>query len=317
MKKRTIIASTISAATLAAGISVFHYFSDMAVARKQPKIPFPVQQLIDRSQDDDLFDPVVAELQEEIRKIPFEVLSQQSKDGLLLKGRLYLPENPRRIIVFMHGWRSSWQKDFSVVVKPLLEQECALFFADQRSHGQSEGKYITYGIREKEDCVLWAQQLSRRFPQLPLYLWGLSMGSTTVMLAAGEPEIPQHLCGVIADCGFTNPMEEIRHLIRHKVPGGATPISQLYRHHIRHRCNFDLNTVDTQKVLMQTDLPILFFHGAEDRFVPTEMTFRNYMATKGPKEMVIVEGAVHSKSFHIDPKGCMNKVSEFFRKYDN
>lgn len=315
-KKRTLIASTISAAAIAAGAGVFRYFSDMAVARKQPKIPFPVQLLINRSQDDDLFDPVVAALQEDIQKLPFEPLSQISKDGLLLKGRLYQPKTPQRIIVFMHGWRSSWQKDFSVLVQPLLDKNCALFFADQRAHGQSEGEYITYGVWEKEDCVLWAQQLAQRYPHLPLYLWGLSMGSTTVMLAAGEKQIPSQLCGVIADCGFTNPMEEIRHLIRHKIPGGAIPISRIYRRHIQHRCDFDLNAVDTRTVLKKTEPPLLLFHGTEDHFVPMEMTFQNYMAAKGKKEMVLVEGAVHGKSFPMDTKSCLNRVCEFFRKYD-
>lgn len=315
-KKRTLIAATVSATAISAAAGVFRYFSDMAVARKQPKIPFPIQMRIDRSQDDDIFDPIVAALQEEIQKLPFETLSQTGNDGLLLKGRLYLPRNPERIIVFMHGWRSSQQKDFSVLVQPLLDKNCALFFADQRAHGQSEGEYITYGVREKEDCVLWAQQLARRFPQLPLYLWGLSMGATTVMLAAGEPEIPIQLCGIIADCGFTNPMEEIQHLIRHKIPGGAIPISRIYRHHILRRCDFDLNAVDTRDALAKTEAPILFFHGAEDHFVPTEMTFQNYIAAKGSKEMVIVEGAVHSKSFSVDPEGCLNKVGEFFRKHD-
>ncbi|MBR5329719.1 MAG: alpha/beta hydrolase [Firmicutes bacterium] len=316
MKKRTIIAGTISAATVAAGVSVFRYFSDMAVTRKQPRIPFPVQILIDRSQDDDLFDPVVEALQEDIRDIPFEELTQESNDGLLLKGRLYLPENPKRIIVFMHGWRSSWQKDFSIVVLPLLEMGCGLFFADQRAHGQSEGEYITYGVKEREDCALWADLLGQRFADLPLYLWGMSMGSTTVMMAAGQRGLPDHLRGVIADCGFTNPMEEIRHLIRHKVPGGANAIATLYRHHILHRCGFDMDAINTRDVLAKTEIPFLFFHGEEDRFVPTEMTFRNFVATASEKEMVIVEGAVHSKSFHMDPERCLNKVSAFFEKHD-
>ena len=38
MKKRTIIAGAISTATVVGGVSIFRYFSDMAVARKQPKI---------------------------------------------------------------------------------------------------------------------------------------------------------------------------------------------------------------------------------------------------------------------------------------
>ena len=74
MRKKTIIFGAISTAAAIGGVSVFRYFSDMAVARKQPKIPYPVQFFIDRSQDDDLFDPVVAALQEDIKEIPYEIL---------------------------------------------------------------------------------------------------------------------------------------------------------------------------------------------------------------------------------------------------
>lgn len=316
MKKKSIIFGAVTAATAVAGVSVFRYFSDMAVARKQPKIPFPVQFFIDRSQDDDLFDPVVAALQEDIKEIPYEILSMVSADGLTLKGRLYTPQNPKRVIVFMHGWRSSWQKDFSVHVMPLLEMDCALFFADQRTHGQSEGEYITYGVREKEDCVLWANRVAALFPELPMYLWGMSMGATTVMLASGERGLPKEVRGIVADCGFTNPKEQLEHLMKRKITIATKPVSELYRHHILHRCHFDLDDFHTEEVLKKTKYPFLFFHGGDDRFVPTEMTFRNYLACGGEKEMVIIDDAVHCKCFHIDAELCLAKAAAFFERND-
>ena len=316
MKKKSIIFGAISTAAALGGVSVFRYFSDMAVARKQPKIPYPVQFFIDRSQDDDIFDPVVEALQEDIREIPYEKLDLVSGDGLLLRGRLYTPEKPKRVIVFMHGWRSSWKKDFSVHVMPLLAMGCALFFADQRSHGESEGEYITYGVREKEDCVLWANRLADLFPELPMYLWGMSMGATTVMLASGERGLPPQLRGIIADCGFTNPQEQLEHLMKRKITIATTPVSTLYRYHFMHRCHFDLDDFRTDEVLKKVKYPILFYHGGDDRFVPTENTFRNYLAAAGEKEMVIIDDAVHCKSFHIDSELCLAKAESFFEKYD-
>ena len=203
MKRKVIFGAAVTASLTAVGMGVFRYFSDMAVCRQRPQIPKWIQAVIDRGQDDDVFRPVVRSLTEDIAELPFEEWTQVSADGLLLKGRLFRPKEPKRLILLMHGWRSSWQKDFSVLVKPLLAMDCALFFADERAHGESEGAYITYGVKEKDDCVLWARRLAKEFPSLPLYLWGMSMGATAVMMASAEKDLPPTLRGVVADCGFS------------------------------------------------------------------------------------------------------------------
>lgn len=316
MKKKMVLGAAFTASLAATGFGVFRYFSDMAVTRDRPRIPALIQMVIDRGQDDDLFRPLVCSLSEEIKALPFEEFTQVSGDGLLLKGRLFSPERPKRVILFMHGWRSSWQKDFSVLVKPLLAMDCALFFADERAHGESEGAFITYGAKEKDDCVLWARQLAEKFSDLPLYLWGMSMGATTVMLASAESELPSAVRGVISDCGFTNGREELEHLVRQKLGRGEKQIIGAYRRHFMRRCGFDLDGFHTEEALAKTKLPFLFFHGKDDDFVPTEMTGRNYAAAAGEKEMVLIDGAMHCKCFYLDGETCFAKVAAFFEKYD-
>lgn len=316
MKKKMVLGAAVTA-SLAAGVGAFRYFADMAVTRRRPQIPGLIQKLIDRDQDDDLFSPVVRSLMAEIEELPVEERTQLSDDGLILKGRLFRPEEPKRLILFMHGWRSSWQKDFAVLIKPLLAMDCALFFADERAQGESEGAYMTYGVKEKDDCVAWARSLSGAFPKLPLYLWGMSMGATSVMLASAEENLPSSLRGIIADCGFTSPREELEHLVRQKLGRGEKAVIDVYRRHFIRRCDFDLDSVNTEEALSKTGLPLLFFHGNDDDFVPTEMSRRNYAAAAGEKELVLVDGAVHCKSFYVDGETCFAKVEDFFAKYDN
>ena len=316
MKRKAIFGAAVTASLTAVGVGAFRYFSDMAVCRQRPQIPKWIQAVIDRGQDDDVFRPVVRALTEDIAELPFEEWTQVSADGLLLKGRLFRPKEPKRLILLMHGWRSSWQKDFSVLVKPLLAMDCALFFADERAHGESEGAYITYGVKEKDDCVLWARRLAKEFPSLPLYLWGMSMGATAVMMASAEKDLPPTLRGVVADCGFSNPKEELEHLVRRKLGRGEKPIIAAYRRHFKDRCGFDLDGFRTEDALAKTDLPFLFFHGKDDDFVPTDMTRRNYAAAAGEKEMVLIDGAVHCKCFYVDGETCFSKIAAFFEKYD-
>lgn len=45
--------------------------------------------------------------------------------------------------------------------------------------------------------------------------------------------------------------------------------------------------------LRQLDLPVLIVHGAQDTVVPPEMAQRLYEAARGPKRLILVEGAGH------------------------
>ena len=47
--------------------------------------------------------------------------------------------------------------------------------------------------------------------------------------------------------------------------------------------------------------PMLFIHGAKDTFVPTKMVYQNYKAAAGPKELWVVPGAKHARSFATHP----------------
>ena len=60
---------------------------------------------------------------------------------------------------------------------------------DQRAAGESEGKYIGFGVLESRDCCLWAQYIAKRFgPDQKIILAGLSMGASTVLMATAHHE---------------------------------------------------------------------------------------------------------------------------------
>jgi pimeloyl-ACP methyl ester carboxylesterase len=52
--------------------------------------------------------------------------------------------------------------------------------------------------------------------------------------------------------------------------------------------------MDLLDKLARLDLPVLVVHGADDTIVPPEMARRLYAAARGPKRLVMVEGAAHS-----------------------
>ena len=60
---------------------------------------------------------------------------------------------------------------------------------------------------------------------------------------------------------------------------------------------------------------MLFIHGAKDNFVPTEMVYRNYRATEGSKELWVVPGAAHAKSYATHPSEYRRHLTKFLDHY--
>ena len=70
------------------------------------------------------------------------------------------------------------------------------------------------------------------------------------------------------------------------------------------------------EALKNTDIPVLFIHGTDDRFVPVEMTYENYKACASEKQLLIVPGAGHAMSYMTDKAAYENAVEMFWGKYD-
>ena len=47
--------------------------------------------------------------------------------------------------------------------------------------------------------------------------------------------------------------------------------------------------------------PMLFIHGSDDTYVPTEMVYKLYNAKAEPNEIYISQGSAHADSYHDNP----------------
>lgn len=260
-------------------------------------------------------------------------LTLQSRDGLRLRGH-FLPGagEVKRVLVCVHGFHSSGFHDFGCVAPFYHAIGCNLLILDQRAHAGSGGKFLTFGAKERFDVRDWAQYAASMEENrgLPLYLDGVSMGCTTVLLA-GALDLPATARGIIADCGFTNPWDILRHVEKRWF--GLPPFPLLYLTDLYCRClaGFRLRDpeVDTRTALRQIRLPVFFLHGAKDNFVPTQMGIRNFeaaregAAARGAEQgaapcttLRIVEGAGHAESYLVDRAGCEDAIRLFFTEND-
>lgn len=242
-----------------------------------------------------------------------ERVETRSFDGLRLVARLIQKENARGVAILFHGYRSAWNIDFACAFSTYYDLGFSLLVVDERAHGESEGRNLTFGVRERRDVLTWINYVNQRFgEQTPILLAGLSMGSATVQMACGL-DLPQNVRAVVADCGYTSPYEIVRHVFRdwHK-PLWLLPPLQLY---CRLFGGFGMKEYSTLTAQRHNHIPTFFAHGGDDDFVPCEMTQRNYEACAAPKKLFTVPTAGHGKSFLVDREGYIREVTAFLDQY--
>lgn len=247
---------------------------------------------------------------------PLETVTVTSHDGLLLVGHWHCPPNPRRVIVAMHGWRSNWAQDFGLIAPFWEENGCAVLYAEQRGQGNSGGEHMSFGLLERYDCLEWIRWAEQKTGgALPLYLGGISMGATTILMTAGF-ELPPCVKGIVADCGFTAPHAIWKHVVERNLhlPYGiyaaaAKSISQ-------RKLKIPIHSYSCPEALKHCTVPVLFIHGTDDRFVPVSMTYENYKACEAPKRLLVIPGAGHGMSYPTDPDTYQKEVLRFWAEND-
>lgn len=245
----------------------------------------------------------------QVRQMQHEDVQITTFDGLVLKGKYYEYAPGAPIELMFHGYRGTAEKDLCGGVQRCFRLGHSALLVDQRGSSKSQGNVITFGVKEHKDCLRWVEFMRGRFGEdAKIILCGISMGATTVMLAAGE-ELPSCVVGVLADCGFSTAKDIICKVIRSMglPPKLAYPFVWLGG---RIFGGFDLRQSDAPAALGRSRVPVLLFHGTGDDFVPYEMSEENYAACASPKKLVLVANAGHGLSYLFDKEGYLAAVRQ-------
>lgn len=305
--------ATVGAAVLGA---IHHYTTKylmkLAIDREGPKSAAKNKEKLMSSGDMSETVAAIMDAAQLLEATEHEQVEITAQDGIRLIGHWYCPENPKRVIVAMHGWRSNWSQDFGMIAPFWLNNDCAVLFAEQRGQGNSGGDYMGFGLLERYDCFDWIGLVNERTNgRLPIYLGGVSMGATTILMTAGF-ELPENVKGIVADCAFTSPHAIWKHVVENNfhLPYGL--YSRAAKDICEKRIQVSSDSYSTTEALANCKVPVLFIHGTDDNFVPVEMTYKNYKACASDKRLFIVPGAEHGMSYLVDKQGYENTVKEFW-----
>lgn len=245
------------------------------------------------------------------REMPYTEMEISSFDGLILRGRYYEKEKGLPTELQFHGYRGDSDRDLSGAILRAFAVGRNALVIDHRGAGRSEGHVITFGIREKRDCLAWIDHAIAYFGKdVRLHLTGISMGAATVLLASGEP-LPKNVEGVLADCPYSSAKEIIKKVIR-DMGLSAGLLYPFVRLGARLFGGFDLEETSPIEAVRRARVPIIFYHGDADGFVPCEMSERLFdVCASEKKRLIKVKGADHGLAYSADKEYYLSTLRAF------
>ena len=253
----------------------------------------------------------ILSLLKEMDTLTYESISITAFDGVILYARYYHVRNDAPLQIQFHGYRGSAFRDFCGGHKLAREAGYNILLVDQRAHGKSGGNTITFGIKERYDCLSWVNYALERFgKETPIILSGVSMGAATVLMAS-ELNLPDHVIGIIADSPYSSPDEIIRKVCREDM--GLPPAIAMFFIRLGAGIfgHFDLKSADAVNAVCHTKIPILLLHGESDRFVPCDMSKEIAENASGRIIRETFPGAGHGISYIVDPDRYSIIVNRF------
>lgn len=250
---------------------------------------------------------------EEVRS-NMEEVSITSAEGLHLAGHIYRQnEASNQWAVLAHGYQGS-EEGMHPTARRYYEAGYNVLTFDQRAMDDSEGKYITMGIKESDDLILWLEALVSHHPDAEIITHGVSMGAATVLMASGKEDFPNEVKAVIADCGYSSVWGVFESELYQRFELSDFPFLHMASLVAIPRVGVNLfsHEGDVAHYTSQSDTPTLFIHGTADDFVPYPMVYELFEAhPTEEKEVYIVEGAGHAEAEYLNPEEYYQTIFNF------
>ncbi len=256
---------------------------------------------------------------QQIKDDVMEEVSITSSDGLKLKGKLF-KFNPatKKVCIGFHGFHAYGLRDMARFAPLYKSLGYDYLIIDQRTHNASEGKYITFGVNERYDGLLWIKEIIRRYGEdVQIVIHGVSMGAATVLMISGLKELAEQVKFVIADCSYSNMYDETEYVMKKDGAGNLQRKLQLaftmFYGKVFVGCTIkEASPIDAVK---NSKVPALLIHGKEDDYVPYYMLDAIDQAYAGEHHTYRVNGAAHAMSYVEDPEGYNHEIITLLNKY--
>jgi len=178
-----------------------------------------------------------------------------------------LPGESRGTILMLHGHRGIKENHF-----PIAERFCAAGFHcivfDSASNGASDGRYCTFGVREKYDAIsvvdtaiahFGAEKIGR------LGVFGYSRGGAEAIQTTA---LEKRIGACVAVASFSGLERLLKEIVAREFGAEAVRFAPLVGLVCQYRAGFHPSEVTPAEVATTVDCPLMVVHGTGDTYIP-------------------------------------------------
>ncbi|WP_163536150.1 alpha/beta hydrolase [Gracilibacillus sp. YIM 98692] len=313
-KRLQIGAAIVLSLLLISDMIAGNYFYNLAIKREQKDFLQGNEDLTVSASAMDVF--IEGSWRDWMSKQEFETWEMQSYDDLNLTGYFLEAEEPtNKAVIFAHGYLGK-AKDMGLYARYYYEElGYHIFMADMRGHGDSEGEYIGFGWHDRFDYLDWTDKVIDKVGEnAEVVLHGLSMGAATVLMTSGEDH-PENVKAIVADSAYTSVYDMFQYQMNRMYNMPSFPILPTTNLITKVRAGYSLKEASALNQVKNARVPVLYFHGKEDTFVPTDMAMELKNHTETETDMLLFDQAGHGEAYAINPEPYEKKLTEFLQQH--
>lgn len=221
----------------------------------------------------------------------------------------------RRTALLVHGYTDNAVR--MMMLGRMYERELGMniLVPDLRFAGRSGGSHIQMGWLDRHDVRRWLDLLPTLFgDSATVVAHGISMGAATVMMLSGDT-LPPCVRAFVEDCGYTSVWEQFSKELKDQFGLPTFPMLHAASTLCRWRYGWTFGEASSLEQVKKCRHPMLFIHGSDDTFVPTEMVHTLYRAKPEPKELWVAPGSRHAVSYRDHPQEYTERIRAWVNRY--
>jgi len=185
----------------------------------------------------------------------------------------------------------------------------AALLVDLQAHGESTGKNITAGYRERLDVAAIVKFLRTTKPQHRLGIVGRSLGGAAAVLAS-----PLDIDALVVESVYPTITEAVHNRVSMRMGVLSYVFAPALLVQLKPRLGVFPSQLCPIDHIQDAGCPVLIAAGDCDRHTTMDESQRLYTAASEPKQLVVFKGAAHTDLLTYDRKNYL-KIIKFLDTY--
>jgi|TARA_B110000263_G_scaffold89899_1_gene78564 pimeloyl-ACP methyl ester carboxylesterase len=244
--------------------------------------------------------------------IEYEDIFYQSDIG---KFPAYLTSSgDKGVVIFVHGFRGDYSREvFAQLRAKDLEdmgfRSMIISYRNDRGLPQDPSGIFQYGVSEWKDvdaAIDEARTVSEN-----VILWGISGGGGPVSSWIQNTDDESKVSGIIYEAPVISFWESVEVNGAARFPWLPESLFSYFKIVTELRYGVDFDSMDFRDAVINSDIPVLLFHGDDDEWVPVEMS--DLIAESRDKNFTYIrsKNVGHVTSWNADPENYVLQLSLF------